>query len=87
VFYRICNGALHAAITVVAELFKSIVACRAPLQHKFAAVSTLANHSTTKFIKTLFLNLKGQGPLKFKKRSSGARGNHKLSIDTTFDTY
>jgi hypothetical protein len=40
VFYRICSGALQAAITV-------ITACRAPLPHTFAANSTLTDHMTS----------------------------------------
>jgi hypothetical protein len=46
-----------------------IVACRAPLPHKFAADSTSTDHFTTKFLnaENTFLLFKERRPFKFKK--------------------
>jgi hypothetical protein len=57
------SRALQSAITVIA-------ACRAPLPHTFAAVSTFTGHSKTKCLLTLttrFCFLKSEGPLNLKK--------------------
>jgi hypothetical protein len=61
-----------------------------PLPWKLVVAATFTDQAIIKSIKTLkseeFI-LKDQGPLKIKKTSSGTMGNHKLSIDTTFDPY
>jgi hypothetical protein len=56
--YNSDSGTTQAAITVIA-------ACRAPLPHKFAADSTLTDHSITKYLitlKTRLCFLKSEGP-------------------------
>jgi hypothetical protein len=83
VFYRICSGALQAAITVIVACraptsrynsgITVIAACRAPLPHTFAGDSTLTDHSRAKCLlklKTRFWFLKSKGPLNKKKYPS-----------------
>jgi hypothetical protein len=65
-----------------------IFACSATLQHNFAADTTLTDQTAIKCIKMLkniVSKFKGPKPFKLKKIFSDPMGNHKLSIDTTFD--
>jgi hypothetical protein len=58
----------------------SYVVCR------YKGISTFPDQATSKVIKTLiiFSKLKGQGPLKLKKMSSGSMASQNKLCDTSF---
>jgi hypothetical protein len=64
-----CGAPLQLLEWHVSHCYKDDFTCDTPLQRYFAAGATFPNHATSKVIKTLktVLNLKCQGPLKFKK--------------------